>query len=57
MTRPTIRRRAQPKPTIIQVDLTRRQRRAIAVMAARNGVTFAAQHIALIRGQLGGSNG
>lgn len=53
MTRPTIRRRAQPKPTIIQVDLTRRQRRAIAVMAARNGVTFAAQHIALIRGQLG----
>jgi hypothetical protein len=54
MTHPTIRRRAaQPKFTIIPVDLTRRQRRAIAGMAARDGVSFAAKHYALVAGQLG----
>jgi hypothetical protein len=53
MIHPTIRRRAKPKLTIIPVDLTRRQRRAIAGMATRNGVSFAAQHYALVCKQLG----
>jgi len=48
MTNPTIRRRAQPKLTTIPIDLSRRSRRAIEVMAVRNGLSFEQQIVTLV---------
>ncbi len=42
-----------PKLTAIPLDLTRRARRQIQVMAVRNGVSFEQQVITMVRDQLG----
>lgn len=46
-------RNPNPRYTVIPVDFSARQRRAIDVMAARNGVSVEQQIVTLVRSQLG----